>query len=152
MNREQLLRRIDREWQGLAQACQGMSEEVLLQPGVVGEWSIKDLLGHVATWEKESMTALGLIMQGKQPARYSSYGGIDAFNEHQWQLQRTMPLEETHRQFLETHERLLTFLNAVPQHHYMTETRFRRRLRVDTYRHYTEHRRQVVAWRQAKGR
>lgn len=151
MNREQLLSRIGREWQRLAQSYEGMSGEALLEPGVVGEWSIKDVLGHVATWEEESMMALTLIMQGKQPVRYSRYGGIDAFNERQWQRQRTMPLQEVHRWFLKTHERLLAFLNAVPQHHYMTETRFRRRLRLDTYSHYAEHGRQVAAWRQATG-
>ncbi len=46
---------------------------------------------------------------------------------------------------------LLAFLDQVEEHLFTTETRFRRRLRWDTYGHYPEHTRQVLDWREVRG-
>ena len=54
-----LLKRLDREWQDLLQSLRGLSDKATLRPGLVGEWSGKDLLGHVATWEDEAIKAMG---------------------------------------------------------------------------------------------
>jgi hypothetical protein len=42
----------------------------------VGEWSLKDIVGHIATWEAEVITALRELKFGKRPA-------ILAFDEHE---------------------------------------------------------------------
>jgi hypothetical protein len=151
MDRDQLLARLDGAWQEFNQACQGLSEKALQEPGVMGDWSVKDLLSHIATWEEECLAALKLILEVKRPARYASSGGIDAFNHRQWLRYRDWPLGDVQRRFRETHHRLVAFVATVPSHHFTTETRFRRRLRLDTYSHFPEHWRQVAAWRQAKG-
>jgi hypothetical protein len=52
-----------------------------MEPGVTGDWSVRDILAHVSTWEEEALTHLPLILEGGTPPRYSvRYGGIDAFN------------------------------------------------------------------------
>src|SRR5690242_1709047 len=33
-------------------AIAGLDEAALVEPGVVGDWSVKDLIGHVAAWEQ----------------------------------------------------------------------------------------------------
>ncbi len=50
-----------------------------------------------------------------------------------------------------SHRRLLGFLADVPEGWYATETRFRHRLRLDTWGHYPEHTEAILAWRKAKG-
>ena len=151
MNREQLIARVDEAWQEFALACQELPPDTLLEPGVVGEWSVKDLMGHVATWEEESLEALSLIAEGKRTPRYSRYGGIDAFNDVRWQHFRTLAFEDVRSWFADSHARLLDYLAGVPERLYAREGRFRRRLRQDTYGHYSEHTRQVAAWRRARG-
>ena len=151
MNREQLLSRIDQKWQQFVEAYQGLAEQYVLEPGVVGEWSVKDLMSHIATWEEEAVAALGLFMQGGRPPRYASYGVIDAFNARKWQEHRALSPVRAWQRFHENHHRLIVLLATVPEDHYATETRFRRRLRLDTYGHYSEHRRQILAWRQSRG-
>lgn len=150
MNRTQLLSRVDEAWQEFALACRGLPRETLLEPGVVGPWSVKDLMGHVATWEEESLAALSLIAEGRRTPRYSRYGGIDAFNNLRWQHFRTLALEDVQSWFEETHARLLDYLAGVPERLFAREGRYRRRLRLDTYGHFPEHTRQVVAWRRAR--
>ena len=113
MDRDQLLRRIETIWHAFGQACHGLSDAALQEPGVVGDWSVKDLMGHLATWEEEALTALDVIMRGGRTVRYVTYGGIDAFNEGRWHRYREMPLTEVQRRSFETHARLVAFVAAV---------------------------------------
>jgi hypothetical protein len=36
----------------------------------MGEWSVKDILAHVTTWEEEALKYLPLILTGGRPPRY----------------------------------------------------------------------------------
>jgi len=86
----------------------------------------------VATWERESLSALRLIEQGERLPRYSRFGGIDAFNHMKWEDFQSRSLEDVNARFVRAHKELLSFLTGAEVHHYARETRFRRRLRLDT--------------------
>ena len=57
-----------------------MSNARLVAPNVVDDWSVKDILAHVTTWEEEALKHLPLIIAGRTPPRSAAQGGIDAFN------------------------------------------------------------------------
>ncbi len=40
------------------EAYTGLPEEKLLEPGASGEWSVKDIIAHVSTWEGEALKYL----------------------------------------------------------------------------------------------
>ena len=80
------------------------------------------------------------------------YGGIDAFNSQRTEQKRDLPLSEVLRQLDETHRRLIDYVGNVPEEQVAGETRFRRRLRLDTYRHYAIHARAIRAWREGQAR
>jgi hypothetical protein len=107
---------------------------------VVGDWSVKDILAHVTTWEEEALKYLPLIIEGGKPPKYSVlYGGLDAFNEQKSAQKRGLSLAEVLKQLDETHERLLYYVQRVPEEQFASETPFRHRLRLDTYSHYPPH-------------
>lgn len=148
MNRSQLLKRLDEAWQSLTEAYSGLPEQAMTESRVTDAWTIKDIIAHVASWEEESLAALPLILEGKKTPRYSAlYGGIDAFNAKRVERNRTLALSEVLRRRDETHRRLIAFLETVPDDRFSRETPFRRRLRLDTYRHYAEHAQAIRAWR-----
>ena len=148
MDRQQLLNRIETAWNAFSQSYAGLSDAALTEPGVAGEWSVKDLLSHVATWEEEALKAMPLVLAGKLRPRY---GDIDRFNAQQSALKGSLTLAEAHQEFAETHQRLLTYLESVPDSAFAGETRFRRKLRLDTYGHYPEHTEAILTWRKANG-
>jgi hypothetical protein len=76
------------------------------------------------------------------------YGGIDAFNAQMTELKRGLALAEVLRQLEDTHTRLVEYLQTVAEEQFTTETRFRRRLRLDTYSHYPIHTEAIRAWRE----
>src|SRR2546423_13074450 len=111
-----------------------------MAPGVTGAWSVRDIVAHVTTWEEEALTPLPLILEGGTPPRYSTrYGGIDAFNARMTEQKRSLTLSEVRAHLVATHGRLLDFIESAPDYQLMGETRFRHRLRLDTYSHYPLH-------------
>jgi len=148
MKREQLLQRLEAAWVAFNDGYAGLPDEMLTEPGVVEDWSVKDMIAHVAWWEEEALAHLPRILAGGRPPRYSTtYGGIDAFNALMAERKRDLSLAEVRRQAEETHRRLVAYLQSVPEEEFTRETRFRRRLRLDTYSHYPIHTAAIQEWR-----
>ncbi len=148
MKREQLLQKIDMHWTALRESYAGLTEVRMAQPGVTGAWSVIDILAHVSAWENEALTHLPHILEGKRPPKYSDlYGGIDAFNALKVRESRALSPAEVLSRFEETHRRLLDYLQTAPEEQLATETRFRRRIRLDTYSHYPIHTQAIREWR-----
>jgi hypothetical protein len=151
MDRGQLLQRLDRAWLAFKASYAGLSEAQLLEPGVTGAWSVRDIIAHVTTWEEEALEHLPSILEGRRPPRYSvTYGGIDAFNALMTKKKASLSLPEVFRQQEEIHGRLITLIERVPADQLTIETRFRRRLRLDTYSHYPKHATAIRRWREQR--
>ncbi|MGH7599091.1 MAG: DinB family protein, partial [bacterium] len=128
MDRLQLLKRLDKAWVDFKESYAGLSDAELMEPGVTGAWSIRDLIAHVTWWEEEALTHLPLILNGGKPPRYSvKYGGIDAFNAQMTAQKRNLSLAEVLQQQADTHRRLIDFIQSVPEDQFIRETRFRHR-------------------------
>lgn len=123
----------------------------MLTPGVTGDWSVRDIIAHVTWWEQEALKHLPLILAGGRPPRYSvTYGGIDAFNARMTELKHNLPLKEVLREQEDTHRRLIEFIQAAPDEQFTRESRFRRRLKLDTYGHYPLHTALIEKWREGR--
>jgi hypothetical protein len=145
---ERLLRRLDAAWAAFEASYAGLSDAQLMEPGVEGDWSVRDLLTHVTIWEEEALKHLPTIIAGGRPPRYAEQGGIDAFNARMVEERRSLSLAEVRRQQGDTHRRLVTFVRETPADQFAGETRARRRLRLDTYGHYPLHAAAIRAWRE----
>ena len=149
MTRSQLLKRLQKAWEAFKESYAGLSDSELMEPGVLGGWSVRDIIAHVTWWEEEALTHLPLILDGRKPPRYSvTYGGIDAFNAQMTERKRDLPLSEVLRKQDDTHRRLIDFIQSAPEDQLIRETRFRHRLRLDTYSHYPEHAEAIRKWRE----
>lgn len=148
MDKMRLLNRLEKAWTGLKDAFAGLDEAQLTQPGATSEWSVKDLLAHVATWDQEALHSLPMILEGRRPPRYKDlYGGIDAFNALKSIEKQALSLAETIEHFERTHQSLVEMLLSLPEENFLRESRFLRRLRLDTYGHYPLHARAIREWR-----
>ena len=149
MDKRQLLNQLDKSWAAIKESYAGLSDALMTEPGVTGDWSVKDILAHITTWEEEALKYLPLIIKGDRPPRYSvKYGGINAFNAQMTQQKRGLSLSDVLKQLDETHQRLTDYIRQTPGDQFTSETRFRRRLRQDTYSHYPKHARAIRQWRE----
>jgi hypothetical protein len=151
-HRRRLQKRVDEAWQAFNESYAGLSDVQLMQAGVTGAWSVRDILAHVTTWEEEALKHLPLILKGGTPPRYSvRYGGIDAFNARMTEEKRSLSLSEVREQLAATHGRLVELIQSAAEDQLIGDTRFRRRLRLDTYGHYPIHAGEIRQWRKRHG-
>ena len=143
-----LLTRLDAAWRGFTQSYAGLSEAELLEPGVTGAWSVKDIIAHVTTWEEEALKHMPVILAGGRPPRYSvTYGGIDALNARMTDQKKDLPLSEVLAQQEAVHQCLLALIEGLPADQLGGKSRVRRRLRLDTDGHYPIHASAIRRWR-----
>ena len=152
MKKHQLLDKLDAAWQAFNESYAGLTGAQLAQPGVTGDWSVVDIIGHVTAWEEEALKHLPHIQEGKRPPKYADlYGGIDAFNALKTAENRERPTVEILARLHDVHWRLVDTIAAAPDELIATETRYRRRIRLDTYSHYPIHTQAIREWRQRQG-
>jgi hypothetical protein len=151
LHKGRLLRRLAAAWEAFKESYADLSDAELMEPGVTGAWSVRDIIAHVTWWEEEALRHLPLILAGGRPPRYSvTYGGIDAFNAKMTERRKDLSLAEVRRQGDDVHLRLIAFIKSVPDEQVTSQTRFRRRLRLDTYGHYPKHARAIRKWREQR--
>jgi hypothetical protein len=148
MRKQQVLDKLEKAWNEFNASFAGLSETQLEQPGVTENWSIKDLIAHISWWEEEALKHLPHIREGITPPRYKdAYGGLNAFNALVSEQKHALTLDEVRQQVVSSHQRLIDYLEEIPDELLATDTRFRRRLRLDTYSHYPEHTQAILEWR-----
>ncbi len=146
--RLRLLARVEGAWAAFTGSYADLAERDLLRPGVIGNWSVRDIIVHVTTWEEEAVKHLPGILTGRRPPRYSvTYGGIDAFNALMTATRKDLPLAEVLRQQAAVHRRVVALIERAPEKELVSGTRFRNRLRLDTYGHYAGHTAAILRWR-----
>lgn len=139
---------MDAAWQAFQDAHAGLTRRQLLAPGVTQRWSVRDIIAHVSTWEEEALAHLPTVLAGGRPPRYKArYGGIDAFNALMTEKKAGLSLDAVLDQHAAIHQRLLRYLDRAPDAALVPESRFRRRLRLDTYGHYPVHTAAIWRWR-----
>lgn len=148
VDKQQLLRRLDKAWVPLKDSYAGLSESDILEPGVTKAWSVRDIIAHVTAWEEEALKHLPAILEGRRPPLYSvTYGGINAFNALMTTKKAGLSLAEVYRQREEIHRQVVDTVVRTPDAQLACETRYRRRLRLDTYGHYPKHTEAIRRWR-----
>ena len=150
--RMRLAKRVDDAWTAFTHSYAGLSDAELLEPGVVGRWSVRDVIVHVTIWEEEALKHLPGILEGRRPPRYSvTYGGIDGFNALMIARRKDLPLEEIFRRQAAVHRRVVVLVERTPEKALVSGTRARNRLRLDTYGHYAVHTAAILRWRRGRG-
>lgn len=129
-----------RSWQNLLDADAGIPEERMDEPGVAGEWSVKDVLAHVAYWDNEDLAAVERFVNSVPVPEDAEW---QAVNEQVFAERRGWPLADVRRDLLDTHERLLTALRHAPGYDLA--------LLKESWEHYDEHGAEIRAWRERAG-
>ena len=142
----------------LLSAIEGLSEQEMVRPGVVGEWSVKDTLAHIAAWDEETRAVIHAFVTQAEPIfdyKISGKRGFAKWTAREVEKRRDLSeaqilaeLEEARQELVElvqglTEEQLSR--RAVPPWRYPTTAR--RNLEIQA-KHDREHAEQIIAWRE----
>ena len=74
----------------------------------IGEWSLKDIVGHVASWEAEVVSAMRDLREGRRPALLDfNQATLDAWNPDQVERKRDLNVWSLLEQLKGGRQRLL---------------------------------------------
>ncbi|MDP9365945.1 MAG: DinB family protein [Chloroflexota bacterium] len=141
------LARLGQSWRGLTEALEGIPEERLAEPGAVGTWSVKDVMGHVAFWDEQALLAAERHLAGQPPVRVPDWDGM---NERQAAARADRSVAEQRAEMERAHELIVALLESRPPLD-PAAVGLCGCLEEDTYQHYDEHARNVRAWRERVG-
>jgi uncharacterized damage-inducible protein DinB len=92
MTKEEALARLAESRQALHQAIEGLSQEEMTQVQVEGVWTVKDVLGHITSWEETCLKPLRRYADGG-PFEVQVIEDYLAWNHEQAAHKRDTPLE-----------------------------------------------------------
>ena len=146
-----IIDRIDATWSELQQSYAGLTDEEMLIPGVTGEWSVRDILAHVAVWDAVVLEVLpGILETGRHPEDDET-SDLDTFNARMTEEKRGLSLDQVRRELEQSHQRVLDYLRGATPEEVAANEPFRDRLAADTWDHYPEHTAAIRTWREQRG-
>jgi uncharacterized damage-inducible protein DinB len=92
MTKEETLARLAESRQTLHQAIEGLSEEEMTRIQVEGVWTVKDVLGHIASWEGTCLEPLQRYADGG-PFEVEVIEDYLKWNDEQAARKRDVPLD-----------------------------------------------------------
>ena len=95
MNKNQLLQSLENEREKFLDLIEDLTEEQMVQPGVTGDWSVKDILSHLARSEAKLVKLLWQAKRGQKPTSIQTAGQeVDEENARWHAEDRDRPLED----------------------------------------------------------
>lgn len=105
-----------------------------------GEWSLKDIVGHIATWEAEIVTALRELSEGQRPALLDfDQSHIDRWNQDHVERKRAINFWSMLEQLRSGRARLLEEIEGVGDDDLANAGSVQRRLVHSAIDHEREH-------------
>jgi hypothetical protein len=97
MSKDKLVADIQLERQRLEESLAELSEDQMLVPGVLDDWTVKDLLAHITVWEQRMISWVAQTVRDEVPEMLPpgmTWDDLDEWNEQTYQKHRLRPLEE----------------------------------------------------------
>jgi hypothetical protein len=152
-DREELVRYLERARSELWASFRGLSAEQMTRPGVVGEWSVKDVLSHVTSWEEQVLPDLARLARGDTAllASVDLYAtNYDSFNAMIMSLRRGLELDQVLRELDIFRADFMAAVARLPDA-VLSDGQFGHLLLKITAEHDEEHAGQISEWRQKQG-
>lgn len=140
------------EWDALLQE---VGKDRMAIPGVVGDWSVKDLLAHVTFWEGSATRHLEAAIRG-EPTSPTPYTGLDfeEVNQLVYRENKDRTVDDLLEWSISTHRRMVGAIEALSEEQLGEPGRFPwlegsplwEAVSGNSYDHYPEHIASIRSW------
>ena len=148
-----LLERIQTEHHKLEILLAQLDENQMVQSGVVGNWSVKDILAHITAWERCMLQWVGETRQGLIPRLPASKHDLHRWNVRFYQENQASPLEEVLAAFDRSYQAVLQNIREAPEEELLKEIHGAwpegpvwQGIADNTWGHYQEHAASIRRW------
>ncbi|MBI5051699.1 MAG: ClbS/DfsB family four-helix bundle protein [Chloroflexi bacterium] len=158
MNKKEITQALNEERSKFLKSIEGLSDEQMTEKGVIDEWSIKDMLAHIATWESEMVTFIAQMKQGKKPRTNLMSGKVEELNAEFYKSNKNRPLDRILADFHGVRKQTIKQVESLsekeltdPKHSPHTKgNALWEIIEGDSFGHEAEHREQIGKWRKKK--
>src|SRR5579875_1664108 len=156
INKARLLDEINGGYTTLQTALALLNQEQMTTPGVTGDWSLKDILAHLAAWQRYLLIHLQAAIRNEEPADkgFTGDGDTDTMNARFYEQNKVRPLDDVQADFRTTYRQVVDAVQALSDEDLFDPQRFAwmkgNALWVfvagNTYEHYQEHLQSIQEW------
>jgi uncharacterized protein (TIGR03083 family) len=160
MKKSEILAALEESREEFLDAIEGLTDEDMQQPGVIPDWSVKDILAHLTRWEAELVKLLWQAGKGQKPTSVHFAGqNVDETNARWFQESRLRNLERVLEDFHGVRNQTLRRVDDLPENafedpgHYpwLAGEPLWKWIAGDSFEHEAEHSEQIRAWRERLG-
>ena len=149
-DREQVYSQLEDARQQLLAAIDGLKPEQMTVP-VVDDWSVKDLLAHVASWDEFVLPDFQRVTKGRIPALASfREAEVNDWNRMFMSLRRNFSLDQAMAEFKEHREATMAALDALPDER-LAQGQFPWIMATIAAHHDRDHAQDIAKWREKEG-
>ena len=156
MDKASILDELRSKYAALEAILAPLDKAQMTTPGVIGNWSIKDILAHITAWQHRLLTWLHAARHNQKPtiSGPDSEEEMDRLNEQFYQENKSRPLADVLGNFRSSYLQIMEAVQAIPEEDLIDPHRFawlngdslRQLVAGDTYDHYQEHQQQIEEW------
>jgi hypothetical protein len=151
MSKDALLREMEAGFAALLDAVNGLSEEQMSRVWY-GDWSVRDILAHVAGWHREEIAMLERMARGERPVPESAdYTDDDAWNARFAAKWRAASAGEVLAELKASEEAYLAAALRLPGERFEEGRTAHRLVQEGCINHYQEHGNEIKEWRKREG-
>jgi hypothetical protein len=157
ITKKEIIENITSERTRLERLLEGISPEMMVEPGFEGDWSIKDILAHITEWEQLMVGWTQETLRGEtpnRPAPGSTWDDLDQLNERLFQKNKSKGLDEVLTSFYDHYPKMYDLITSLSDEDLMKPDQFEWRngdplwhmVAANTWWHYKEHREGIEGW------
>jgi nicotinamidase-related amidase len=126
-NKQQLLDEAQRKYEALGRQFALFTPEEMVRPGVIGTWSIKDILAHLLEWQRMLMDWYEAELRGETPAVPAegyNWSQLPALNQAIYERCQDVALDDVRSQLDASHRHVLDVVASLSEEELFTPGRY----------------------------
>jgi uncharacterized protein (TIGR03083 family) len=114
LNKDQLTALIRAAHEALDGELSGLTYEQIIRSSTIGEWSVKDIVAHLADWERRFVADVEGLMEGREPEHAEMWtGDFQPANEEIYTANKDRPLAEIRAEAAAARDAILALVKPI---------------------------------------
>lgn len=151
MSKAKLLELSQAERQRFTALIGTLSQAQILQPGVQGQWSVKDIVAHLTAWEERMVRWLNQMRRGE--TAFDDWKEIDVLNAEAFEERKDWSLERVLADSERSFSQAIELVQSIPEAEWLAEAQFPwgqgylwHLVAANMFWHYPEHTWAIRVW------
>lgn len=151
MDKERVTAQVEEEFGKLLKAVEGLDDKAMSR-AFYGEWSVKDILAHIAGWQRSMTESMERMARGEKPTPEGvDYSDADAWNARFSGAMKAQSGETILADLRQSFANYVRAAKAIPEDRFGEGKTINRLLEASGWGHYREHRPAIEEYRKSSG-